>query len=129
MRPVPKMDGNGGCIPRVEIVSVQWQNIHVLATAPLDVIPYRQENYWISLDVDIPVEGDVLIRVSHYENIFSMSAWNYMFRFAFHTNFITNHFLDLNRSELDGAGAGAVSDNRISSDMGVRVLFADPALD
>lgn len=58
--------------------------------------------------------GDVLVRLFHQPTTEVQQFMRSlpMFRVAFHTNFVTNFYLDLTFADLDGATTGPLRDKR-----------------
>lgn len=124
MRPVPSYD-IGGCTPTIQILRMGQvpqllfsnQNIPMKSFSP-------STDAAIVIDMgDMLLQGDVLVRLFHEGPIAGLTG-RQMFRFVFHTSFITSHFYDLGKNDLDDPNSGPLSDERFPADFCVRLMFS-----
>jgi len=127
IRPVPKYGLGGECTPSVEILRMA-QNPELLYTNNVgNLRVYTQSDSVIMLDMgNMMLQGDVLIRVYHEGFVLGASMTSkMMFRFGFHTSFITTSFFDLYKKDLDDGYSGVLKDDRFPDNFCVRLMFSE----
>jgi len=125
MRPVPTYDMHGQCTPSIQILRMGQipqllfsnQNTELRSFSP------TADGAIVIEMGDMILQGDVLIRVYH-ESFVSGFIDRMMFRFVFHTSFITSHFFDLFKKDLDDPNSGVLKDYRFPEDFCVRLMFS-----
>jgi len=120
MRPIPHYSLDGGCIPYFEIYDVrtaEW--VLLYSNKEEENKHYTRSDYSCALDIDILVQGDILIRGYHQTKNSQLNIL--MFRFNFHTSFIKDYKLDLRRHDLDGI---LLANMRFESYFCIRLMFA-----
>ncbi|KAK5577510.1 hypothetical protein RB653_002452 [Dictyostelium firmibasis] len=142
IRPSPVVSGKSGQVwkPTIEIFNVMKPlEPHLLfSTKDLDG-PFNknQNDAFCKVQGDVViietqsliVQGDILIKVYHgFSDILSKEVFNVIMdkpslKLAFHTSFIDNHCLDLNRFNLDEKD-NCVQSDKFSQDFSLRLLFS-----
>jgi protein-tyrosine phosphatase len=134
MRPVPLCDiGGKGCRPWFEVYQgVRSFNSAVPLFSSKPERKFVDEDYVVSLSCDIDVEGDIVLKFYHRQQMKSVGIFSIIthevpiFRCYFHTSFVTHHFLDLSLKELDAEDRAIESnDTRFQPGFMVRILFSD----
>jgi len=124
MRPIPAFDFNGVCTPSIQILRMGQVPQLLYSTQNTQLRTFSPVEGAMVIDMgDILLQGDVLVRIYH-EGILSGIAERMMFRFVFHTSFITSSFFDLGKRDLDDPGNGVLKDERFPEEFCVRLMFS-----
>jgi len=127
IRPVPGYGLKEECTPSVEILRMA-QYPELLYTNNLGTLRvYTQTDVVMMIDLGgMLLQGDVLIRVFHEGFLPGTSMTSkMMFRFGFHTSFITTSFVDLYKKDLDDIYSGPLKDDRFPDTFCVRLMFCE----
>ncbi|KAM9981259.1 hypothetical protein ACTFIY_003560 [Dictyostelium cf. discoideum] len=142
IKPSPVVSGKSGQVwkPTIEIFNVMKPlEPHLLfSTKDLDG-PFNknQNDAFCKVQGDVVIietqslvlQGDVLIKIYHgFSDILSKEVLNVIMdkpslRLAFHTSFIDNHCLDLNKFTLDEKD-NCIQSDKFSQDFSLRLLFS-----
>mmetsp|Transcript_17883 Transcript_17883/g.69317 ORF Transcript_17883/g.69317 Transcript_17883/m.69317 type:complete len:407 (-) Transcript_17883:9-1229(-) len=125
LQPVPGIGlTDGTCAPYVEVIDYGHPNMPVVFTnQSTDTLRYRKGDFCVSMVLNVPVSGDVLVRVFHQNSIISIRPTP-MFKIQFHTGFEKERELPFPRSELDNLGPGPLTDKRFAPNF-VATLFME----
>jgi len=120
MRPIPHYSIDGGCRPYFEIYDVrtaEW--VLLFSSRQEENKRYTRSDFSFALDINVLVQGDILIRAYHQTKTSQLNIL--MFRFNFHTSFIKDYKLDLRHHELDGI---LLASMRFDEYFCIRLMFA-----
>ncbi len=112
---IPSFTFGNTCTPSVVVLDVESNYKELFSTeAPNQLKEYKQEEMVAILDVNVEVQGDILLRFYHQPSpsVRSLTTTLCMFRTAFHTSFVQNHHLDLSLQSLDSPSQGQLKDKR-----------------
>jgi phosphatidylinositol-3,4,5-trisphosphate 3-phosphatase/dual-specificity protein phosphatase PTEN len=123
MKPVPLVDVSGTeFTPSVTVISMTDPGAPLFASTSYKT--YYGTDGVIEVLIGCEVEGDILVRVFHQQNILVTTKPILVFRFQFHTNFINDNVLDFNGpKQLDSPKSGFLKDTRFSEQFVVRCVF------
>jgi len=122
MLPRPRYDSDYGVSPFIEVISVADTRKVILTTEHQAIRTFTKEDPCVALDVNCPVQGDILLRFSHKGMFGSLATAVYMFRLSFNVDFVRNYRLDFISSDLDGDDQQLV-DSRFGPDFKVALFF------
>lgn len=124
-RPVPSYGFAEECTPSIEILRMGQFPELLYTNQTTELRTYTSNDSAIMIDMGgMSLQGDVLIRVYH-EGVLTGITTKMMFRFGFHTSFVSASFLDLYKNDLDDSSNGALKDERFPLNFCVRLMFSE----
>ncbi|ELR15027.1 Protein-tyrosine-phosphatase [Acanthamoeba castellanii str. Neff] len=127
MMPVPDVDMiKGGFWPVVELVDMHRFHSPFFLKKAHRMYSGRKGDSSIVMDLNVPIAGDVLIRVYHFQDLLIGKSYpRLIFRYGFHTSFVEENRLMIPMTELDGAGHGQFSSDSFPSNFVLLNTFAE----
>jgi len=121
MRPVP--DYAVGITPWVQIENANIMPYETIYSNKW-MTTFEKLSFEIPLDINIPVEGDICVKVFNQTKVIGVHTNLFLFRFSFNTSFVPPNFI-LQKWQLDGAHSGPLYDEKIRKSFTVEVLFTE----
>jgi len=119
MKPVP--DYAVGVTPSVQIFNANIMPYESVYSNKWNTT-FEKVSFEIPLDINIPVEGDVCVKVFNQTKIIGVHTSLFLLRFSFNTSFVPPNFI-LQKWQLDGTHSGPLYDEKIRKSFSVEVLF------
>jgi len=123
IKPIPAI-ANGGVTLAIEVLDGRASPYSVLYHTPHPKFHPKQD-FEITLEMNVMVQGDVLVILYDQTTLLGMSTSVLLARFCFHTAFHDNGLI-LKRDDLDGDKSKGLHDQRFSPSTCVAVTLLDP---